>query len=168
MNWTTRKPIDGVWCLVRTSHGAHVSAVFKNGYWQFRNGAEVENVTHWIIYPDFDAPYDDVETLNNDVPSEILLKYLCKQRKHQEDKLGAIEKAYKKAVGKFDSLLSIYNKLKDDYKDFINLQAEKVKSQDKKIIELTAENTKLQNDIAAAIYQNDMLRMQLEVIEKFG
>lgn len=53
MNWTSRKPIENVKCIVETNTGCVFPAHCINGtWWNTEKAFPIDGVTRWIVYPE--------------------------------------------------------------------------------------------------------------------
>ena len=111
MNWTTAEPVNGVKYIVETSNGSIFPAHIINGtWWNSEKAFPIEGVRRWILYPDGGSA-------NDEIPVEILFKYVC--RDFKEMKRIAKEESEKvvqlKRLNK--ALVSDCGKLCDDIKE---------------------------------------------------
>lgn len=156
MNWTDRPPIEGLWCLVRTEKGIHLCGTYKNGYWQFTDGGEIRNVTHWIAYPDTDPMYYDEDNLADALPLEIKHRNMIFEWKNQEKK-------YKQRIVELEEKRSQYKKAMEELKEKVKEDrdyAKRMEEYTSTIRELSKEVMKLQNTIASIKHENTLLKIQ--------
>lgn len=119
MNWTTREPIEGMKCIVETNTGCVFPAQVINGtWWNTEKAFPVEGVKRWILYP-------QGGNANDEIPVEILFKYVCRDfKKMKEIARGESEKVAKlKKLNK--ELVSDGGKLCDEIKQLKSLLVEK-------------------------------------------
>lgn len=87
MNWTSRKPIENVKCIVETNTGCVFPAHCLNGtWWNTEKAFPVDGVVRWIVYP-------EGEESNSCIAPEVLLKYAW--REYKEMKYVAKEESEK-------------------------------------------------------------------------
>ena len=99
MNWTTFDPIEGQKYIVETSNGSVFPAHVINGtLWWSDKGFPIEGVTRWI-------PYPTGGDANDDIPIEVLFKYVCRDFKNmkriaqeESEKVTKLQKLNKELV----------------------------------------------------------------------
>lgn len=113
MHWTKLEPIDGLKCIVRTDMQKLFPAVYQNGTWWHSNFDEFEirNVCTWIPYPDRQPEY---ESLNDEVPAEVLLKYLIRDYRAEQEKVKQLRKLNEQLVKAYNDLKKAFNRMEAD------------------------------------------------------
>lgn len=85
MYWTKAEPMEGVKCIVRTDTQRLFPAIYENGTWWHSDFEfEIRNVCSWVLYP---YRHPEHESLNDDVPDSVILKYVVKERKAEQEKV---------------------------------------------------------------------------------
>ena len=113
MHWTKLEPIDGLKCIVRTDMQKLFPAVYQNGTWGHSafDEFEIRNVCTWIPYPDRQPEY---ESLNDDVPAEVLLKYLVRDYRADQEKVKQLRKLNEQLVKAYNDLKKAFNRMEAD------------------------------------------------------
>lgn len=127
MHWTKLEPIDGLKCIVRTDIQKLFPAVYQNGTWWHSDFEfEIRDVCTWIPYPDRQPEY---ESLNDEVPAEVLLKYLVRDYRAEQEKvkqLRGLNQELTKTVTTLQkqnrSLMARLEELKKQQKDYKRLK----------------------------------------------
>lgn len=100
MNWTSRKPIENVKCIVETNTGCVFPAYYSGGtWWNYSRNFPVESVTRWIVYPEGEEP-------NDYIAPEALLKYLMQAYRESQNKLETTRELNKKLCKEFSRIKS--------------------------------------------------------------
>ncbi len=96
MRWTKAEPLEGVKCIVRTDTQRLFPAIYENGtWWHSESEFEIRNVCAWVLYPD---RHSEHELLNEDVPDSVILKYVVKEAKKEQEKLKQLRKLNQELV----------------------------------------------------------------------
>lgn len=164
MKWTDRPPISGKWCLVRTATGKHLSAIFRNGYWQFYDGTPVENVKLWIFYPETEPPYSP-DNLACDVPDEIIQMYIIKKHKEKIEENGKLKTFNQNLTNKYNSTKSKYDELRKTHEEYLRDTSKRLQERNNNVLKLTSENNQLYAKLQELMRQNEMLRLQLDALK---
>ena len=100
MNWTSRKPIENVKCIVETNTGCVFLAYYSGGtWWYYSRNFPVESVIRWIVYPEGEDP-------NDYIAPEALLKYLMQAYREAQTKLEFTRELNKKLCKEFSRVKS--------------------------------------------------------------
>lgn len=109
MRWTKAEPLEGVKCIVRTDTQRLFPAIYENGTWWHNDFEfEIRNVCAWVLYPD---RHSEHEQLNEDVPDSVILKYVVKEAKKEQEKLKQLRKLNQELVKTASALQKQNNQL---------------------------------------------------------
>ena len=87
-------------------------AVYQNGTWWHSDlEFEIRDVCTWIPYPDRQPEY---ESLNDEVPAEVLLKYLVRDYRAEQEKVKQLRKLNEQLVKAYSDLKKAFNRMKAD------------------------------------------------------
>ena len=87
-------------------------AVYQNGTWWHSDlEFEIRDVCTWIPYPDRQPEY---ESLNDEVPAEVLLKYLVRDYRAEQEKVKQLRKFNEQLVKANSDLKKAFNRMKAD------------------------------------------------------
>lgn len=108
-------PIEGLKCIVETNTGCVFPAQTINGtWWNTEKAFPVEGVKRWI-------PYPGGGNANDDIPIEILFKYLCcdfkkmkEIAKGESEKVKQLKKLNKEIVSDYGKLFDEIKSLKEE------------------------------------------------------
>ena len=105
MNWTSRKPIENVKCIVETNTGCVFPAHYIKGtWWNTERAFPIDGVTRWIVYPEGEEP-------NDYIAPEALLKYLIQAYRESQTKLGFTRELNKKLCKEFSRVKSASDRI---------------------------------------------------------
>lgn len=91
MNWTSREPIEGMRCIVRTIDEKLFPAIWKEGaWWHSKFNFEIADVCRWIVYPGTEN-----ENLASCIPDEVLLRYAIRDYRAEAAKVDGLRKLNK-------------------------------------------------------------------------
>jgi hypothetical protein len=110
MNWTTTEPVSGVKYIVETNTGSIFPAHVINGtWWNYEKAFPIEGARRWIVYP-------DGGNVNDEIPIEVLFKYLHRDFKNMKE-IAKQESAKVKQLKNLNKeLVEDYNKLYEENK----------------------------------------------------
>lgn len=87
-------------------------AVYQNGTWWHSDlDFEIRDVCTWIPYPDRQPEY---ESLNDEVPAEVLLKYLARDYRAEQEKVKQLRKLNEQLVKAYSDLNKAFNSMEAD------------------------------------------------------
>ena len=87
-------------------------AVYQNGTWWHSDlEFEIRDVCTWIPYPDRQPEY---ESLNDEVPTEVLLKYLIRDYRAEQEKVKQLRKLNEQLVKAYNDLKKAFNRMEAD------------------------------------------------------
>ena len=87
-------------------------AVYQNGTWWHSDlEFDIRDVCTWIPYPDRQPEY---ESLNDEVPAEVLLKYLVRDYRAEQEKVKQLRKLNEQLVKAYSDLKKAFNRMKAD------------------------------------------------------
>lgn len=87
-------------------------AVYQNGTWWHSDlEFEIRDVCTWIPYPDRQPEY---ESLNDEVPTEVLLKYLVRDYRAEQEKVKQLRKLNEQLVKAYSDLKKAFNRMEAD------------------------------------------------------
>lgn len=87
-------------------------AVYQNGTWWHSDlEFEIRDVCTWIPYPDRQPEY---ESLNDEVPAEVLLKYLVRDYRAEQEKVKQLRKLNEQLVKAYSDLKKAFNRMEAD------------------------------------------------------
>ena len=112
MHWTKLEPIEGLKCIVRTDMQKLFPAVYQNGTWWHSDFEfEIRDVCTWIPYPDRQPEY---ESLKDDVPAEVLMKYLVRDYRVEQEKVKQLRKLNGQLTKAYNDLKKAFNCMEAD------------------------------------------------------
>lgn len=87
-------------------------AVYQNDTWWHSDlEFEIRDVCTWIPYPDRQPEY---ESLNDEVPAEVLLKYLVRDYRAEQEKVKQLRKLNEQLVKAYSDLKKAFNRMEAD------------------------------------------------------
>lgn len=148
MNWTSRKPIENVKCIVETNTGCVFPAHYIKGtWWNTEKAFPIDGVTKWIVYPEGEEP-------NDYISPEALLKYLMQAYREAYNKLELTRELNKKLCKEF-------SRVKSD-NDRIQKENESMKQEMIQIRKQARKGRTLQNNLRKLLEQSVMLDVCME------
>lgn len=148
MNWTSRKPIENVKCIVETNTGCVFPAHYIKGtWWNTEKAFPIDGVTKWIVYPEGEEP-------NDYIAPEALLKYLIQAYREAQTKLEFTRELNKKLCKEF-------SQIKSD-SDRIQKENESMKQELIQIRKQARKGRTLQNNLRKLLDQSAMLDVCME------
>ena len=144
MNWTTREVIEGLKCIVETNTGCVFPAQVINGvWWNTEKAFPIDGVKRWIPYPEGGNP-------NDEIPIEILFKYLHRDfkkmkeiAKGESEKVKQLKKLNKELVSEFNNLYRENEEIRNQLANKDIEKQEEMKDLYKLINEISAERDEL-------------------------
>ena len=148
MNWTSRKPIENVKCIVETNTGCVFPAHYIKGtWWNYSRNFPVESVIRWIVYPEGEDP-------NDYIAPEALLKYLIQAYREVNAKLEFTRELNKKLCKEF-------SRIKSD-NDRVSKENENMKQELILIRKQARKGRTLQNNLRKLLEQSALLDVCME------
>ena len=144
MRWTTFNPIEGQKYIVETSNGSVFPAHVINGSsWWSDKGFPIEGVTRWIPYPTGGGT-------NDDIPIEVLFKYVCRDFRNMKEIAKGESEKVKQLKGLNREVVSECNRLIEENKEMklelamkTNERSEEMDNLYRMVNELTKERDEL-------------------------
>lgn len=141
MNWTSRKPIENVKCIVETNTGSTFPAHYIKGtWWNTERAFPIDGVTRWVVYPEGEEP-------NDYIAPEALLKYVMQAYRESQHKLEFTRDLNKQLVKEFTRMKTEYEQMKAEY-SLLRKQARKGRT--------------LQNNLRKLLEQSALLDVCME------
>lgn len=110
MKWTTFDPVEGQKYIVETNTGCVFPAHVINGtWWNYERAFPIDGVTRWI-------PYPAGGSANDDIPVEVLFKYVCRDFKNMKEIAKGESEKVKTLKGLNKQLVTDCGKLYDEVK----------------------------------------------------
>lgn len=143
MNWTSRKPIENVKCIVETNTGSTFPAHYIKGtWWNTERAFPIDGVTRWVVYPEGEEP-------NDYIAPEALLKYVMQECREARTKLEFTRELNKKLCKEFA-------RVKSD-NDRIQKENEGMKRELIQIRKQARKDRTLQNNLRKLLEQSALL-----------
>ena len=149
MKWTTFDPVEGQKYIVETSNGSIFPAHIINGnsWWNTEKGFPIESVVRWI-------PYPMGGNANDDIPVEVLFKYVCRDFKNmkeiakgESEKVGILKDLNKQLVSDCNALCDEIKQLKQELANKDSDHEEDMKKLYDLIHEISAERDALKEQV---------------------
>ena len=148
MKWTTFDPVEGQKYIVETNTGCVFPAHVINGtWWNYERAFPIDGVTRWI-------PYPVGGSANDDIPVEVLFKYVCRDFKNmkeiakgESEKVGILKDLNKQLVSDCNALCDEIKQLKQELANKESNHEEEVKKLYDLIHEISAERDALKEQV---------------------
>lgn len=148
MNWSSRKPIENVKCIVETNTGCVFPAHYIKGtWWNTEKAFPVDGVKRWIVYPEGEDP-------NDYIAPEALLKYLIQAYRESQTKLEFVRYLNK-------TLCKEFSRIKTE-NDSVSKENERMKQELIQTRRQARKGRTLQNSLRKLLEQSAMLEVCLE------